>query len=323
MDRVCVSELVPGEWLNISHSLYAKNFTSNTFLLNYETHQELLHTYKLDVLKKLFPEEDQLKNYLQAHITFFKHISTSLPIPKIIYDHGVCLNFKDSIAYYRTEYPAGTTKSLCGLDKIHRAEIALLLSKIHQVDYQAYVSSLFSHKNKLLVQAWGQLEQINGLKLIGKLANERLGLNLDALLQLLYKHKDDLKSGAFGKNIVFAHADVKPKNIFWENNLISALLHWDDMCCITAGADFLETLINWTIVKSQDTYFLNLQQAHEFRKAYALPLSIQSSDFAMVIARWCFYTLFCYQHQDDSGYNEGLRMLAFLDREQKTLLHFI
>ncbi|CAM4391402.1 MAG: hypothetical protein LEGION0403_FIIPPAGN_02648 [Legionella sp.] len=122
------------------------------------------------------------------------------------------------------------------------------------------------------------------------------------------------------KSLVICHADIKPKNVIWNNAGEHFLIDWENFCLMRAEIDFIDTVTSWVLQKNNGTPYLDMDAAKRFRAAYALPLAINEVDIYVSAAKWIFWILTCYSLGNEAMLKDSLSMLALLDKNHQSLL---
>ncbi len=281
---------------------------------------KIVKSKKLEELYQL--NQHDFMEFIMLHTMYVNDLAKKIAAPRLISINNSFVQSHQDFLFYMMKFIPGENKESSCL-KIHQKNlIAQVLATIHQTDFSQYNRNFFTIRAQFLARAWQSFLDSNGLNLIEKLAASHLNYNAKKMLSKI-SHAvtyDSILEISHTPSAVLSHADIKPKNVIWNNKDQYFIIDWDELCLMRAETDFIDTVTSWAVRKEADAYYLDKEQTTSFRRAYSRPLSINEIDIYTSAAKWMFWTMTCYCFNNEAMLRDSLLMLKLLDDHCETLL---
>ncbi|CEK10174.1 phosphotransferase [Legionella hackeliae] len=127
------------------------------------------------------------------------------------------------------------------------------------------------------------------------------------------------------------HNDLKPKNVLWSKNKDHFwILDWEAASEFDYRADYLDTLIAWSVECAKDKLSFNTEKVHVFQETYGLIREELELSIYIVLVKWYFWLAFCLSkclRQPPQAFNqipfikEAITYIEFIiDKKELTML---
>ena len=306
----------------ISIKPLAKTYHSATFLLvTQDERKVVLKTHNLTYLCAAYVlSKQQILNHLEYQNQLINNIRdiTRSPALKIVCEKTVYEG--DGICFSLYDFVEGQEYDVNDLNEKQKLKVIELLSQIHKIPIDS-IDPIFLEQKK-----------IYGLNLVRPLEDKDKIMNSLSQASLLFKDKETLEilNNKFsslnlkdffidqlsGDDIVFAHNDIKPKNILWMSEEIFSLIDWEAVYLFPRAIDVVETVASFSMVKKQDNYDIDTRLYKKLIRCYeafsGISLKIQENDILVSILRQLFWMLKCFEAQNYETAKDAWYKLAAL-----------
>ncbi|MBX3457839.1 MAG: aminoglycoside phosphotransferase family protein [Candidatus Paracaedibacteraceae bacterium] len=306
----------------ISIKSLAKTYHSATFLLITEDGSKvILKTHNLSYLCAAYVlSVQQILNHLEYQNQLINNVRDLTRSPGMKTVFGKTVFEEDGICFSLYDFVEGQEYDVNDLNEKQKLQVIELLSKIHKIPVDS-IDPIFLEQKK-----------IYGLNLVRPLENKNKIMNGLSQASLLFKDKETLEilNNKFaslnlkdffidqlsGDDIVFAHNDIKPKNILWMSEEIFSLIDWEAVYLFPRTIDVVETVASFSMVKKQDNYDIDTRLYKKLIRCYeafsGVSLKIQENDILISVLRQLFWMSKCFEGQNYEAAKDAWYKLAAL-----------